>query len=124
VRVVKIMLATIAAAVTLGVLAGPAAALVNVYVWATNVNLRYSRVTGACTDFPSVFNCETVLKKVSREWVAVYCQKRGQRITDSGYSSEWWSYKASISGYEPTTWINNVYIRGAAHLDGVPDCTF
>lgn len=122
-RTVKIMLATIAAAIAMGALAGSAHALVTVYVWATNVNLRYSQRTRACVEYPSVSNCETVFRRVSRQNIGVHCQKRGQPISAAGYYSEWWSYVSPI-GNGPTTWISNVYVRGKAHLDGVPDCTF
>ncbi|KAB2340415.1 hypothetical protein [Actinomadura rudentiformis] len=112
------------AAGTVAVTAAPAKAEVTVYVWASNVNVRTSLAGNrACTDYPSARNCPDVVTKVSKQNIVVYCQKKGQPVSDSGYSSEWWSYM--YAGYHrPTSWISNVYIRGKAHLDGVPDCTF
>ncbi|TDB87541.1 hypothetical protein [Actinomadura sp. 7K534] len=96
--------------------------IVWVYVWATNVNVRRGN-TGACTDYPSTGNCPIIIRKVSKQEIGVYCQKRGQPVSDSGYSSEWWSYVYN-GAYQPSGFVSNVYIRGKAHLDGVPDCTW
>ncbi|GAA0595440.1 hypothetical protein [Actinomadura livida] len=96
--------------------------IVWVYVWATNVNVRRGN-TGACTDYPSTGNCPIIIRKVSKQEIGVYCQKRGQMVSDSGYSSEWWSYTYN-GGDQPSGFVSNVYIRGKAHLDGVPDCAW
>lgn len=96
--------------------------IVWVYVWATNVNVRTGG-TRACVEYPSTGNCPTIIRKVSKQEIGVYCQKRGQPVSDSGYYSEWWSYTYN-GGYQPSGWVSNVYIRGKAHLDGVPDCAF
>ncbi|MFA1547756.1 hypothetical protein [Actinomadura chokoriensis] len=99
-----------------------AQSIIWVYVWATNVNVRVGS-TAACSNYPSTTNCPTIYRKVSEQNIGVYCQKRGQPISNSGYSSEWWSY--TYNGSErPTGWVSNVFIRGKAHLDGVPDCAW
>jgi hypothetical protein len=116
--------AGVLAVTTVGVGVVPANAEVTVYVWASNVNVRANRSGDrACLDYPSVGNCPDVIMKVSRQNIVVYCQKKGQPVSDSGYSSEWWSYTYTGSR-GPTGWTSNVYIRGNAHLDGVPDCAF
>ncbi|HEY7487298.1 MAG TPA: hypothetical protein VH912_22775 [Streptosporangiaceae bacterium] len=94
-----------------------------VYVWATNVNVRDNTSGPNCNAYPSVDNCPGIVRKVSRQEIGVYCQKRGQPVSDSGYHSEWWSYTYN-GPHHASGWTSNVYIRGKAHLDGVPDCTF
>ncbi|MFJ9545880.1 hypothetical protein [Streptomyces erythrochromogenes] len=95
-----------------------------VHVWATGVNVR-NAASGipfeTCKTFPSRQNCQ-VVATVSRTTVTAYCQKQGEAISDSGYSSRWWTYLESPSG--PWGWVNNVYITGDEHLAHVKDCTF
>lgn len=120
------MLAAAAVAITMVASTSAAQAQSRTYrvsVWASNVNVRDNTSSPACNQYPSVSNCWRVLFKVSKQDILVYCQKRGQPVTDSGYHSEWWSYVVTRPGL-PSGWISNVYIRGKAHLDGVPDCTF
>jgi hypothetical protein len=64
--------------------------LVTVYVWATNVNVRDNTSGPNCNAYPSAANCPGIVRKVSQENITVYCQKRGQPVSDSGYHSEWW----------------------------------
>jgi hypothetical protein len=94
-----------------------------VYVWATNVNIRDNTSGPNCNAYPSPSNCPGIVRTVSRQEIGVYCQKRGQPVSDSGYYSEWWSYTYN-GPYRASGWTSNVYIRGEAHLVGVPDCTF
>ncbi len=54
--------------------------------------------------------------------MTAYCQKQGELISDSGYSSRWWTYLKSPS--EQWGWVNNVYITGDEHLAHVSDCAF
>ncbi|THA76809.1 hypothetical protein [Streptomyces sp. A0592] len=95
-----------------------------VHVWATGVNVR-NAASGTpfetCKTFPSRQNCQ-VVATVSRTTVTAYCQKQGELISDSGYSSRWWTYVESPSG--PWGWVNNVYITGDEHLAHVGDCPF
>ncbi|WP_405421952.1 hypothetical protein [Streptomyces erythrochromogenes] len=102
----------------------PAVDFTEVHVWATGVNVR-NAASGipfeTCKTFPSRQNCQ-VVATVSRTTVTAYCQKQGEVISDSGYSSRWWTYLESPSG--PWGWVNNVYITGDEHLAHVKDCTF
>ncbi|MFE5722346.1 hypothetical protein [Streptomyces erythrochromogenes] len=95
-----------------------------VHVWANGVNVR-NAASGipfqTCKTFPSRQNCQ-VVATVSRTTVTAYCQKQGEVISDSGYTSRWWTYVQSPSG--PWGWVNNVYITGDEHLAHVSDCTF
>jgi hypothetical protein len=106
-----------------GARAAAAYPIVWVYVWATNVNVRDNTSGPNCNAYPSAANCPGIVRKVSQQEIGVYCQKRGQPVSDSGYSSEWWSYTYN-GPYKASGWTSNVYIRGNAHLDGIPDCTF
>ncbi|WP_052706671.1 hypothetical protein [Streptomyces rubellomurinus] len=48
------------------------------------------------------------------------CQATGETVTDPVYgSNNWWTYV--ILG-ENSGWISNIYLRGDAHLNNVPDC--
>ncbi|MGW0915311.1 hypothetical protein ACWD1Z_26710 [Streptomyces sp. NPDC002784] len=95
-----------------------------VHVWASGVNVR-NAASGApfeqCKTYPSRQNCQ-VVATVSQTAVTAYCQKQGEPISDSGYSSRWWTYLKSPSGQ--WGWVNNVYITGDEHLAGVSDCAF
>lgn len=76
-------------------------------VWASNVNVRAT---------PSVSGAKagTIATPTT---VDISCQAAGEKVTDSGYSSTYWSKIASPAGY-----ISNVYIKGTDKLDGVPMC--
>ncbi|WP_105969509.1 SH3 domain-containing protein [Streptomyces geranii] len=126
--------------VAAGTLAGPAATaataqsaaaearamdFTQVHVWATGVNVRNAASGPAfeqCKTFPSRQNCQQVKATVSQTTVTAYCQKQGERITDSGYSSGWWTYLKAPNG--EWGWVNNVYITGDEHLAHVSDCDF
>jgi hypothetical protein len=95
-----------------------------VHVWANGVNVRNGGSGTAfeqCKNFPSRLNCQ-VVATVSQGTVTAYCQQPGELITDSGYSSRWWTYLKSPS--EQWGWVNNVYITGDEHLANVRDCEF
>ncbi|WP_329106707.1 C40 family peptidase [Streptomyces sp. NBC_01439] len=49
--------------------------------------------------------------------VRVDCQKHAQSVTAEGYTNDAWSYLPEYG-----SWITNIYIKGAAWLDGVPTC--
>ncbi|MBT3154278.1 C40 family peptidase [Streptomyces sp. CHD11] len=49
--------------------------------------------------------------------IRVQCQKHAEEVTSDGYTNDVWSY---LPDYR--AWVTNIYIRGAAWLDGVPDC--
>ncbi len=88
-----------------------------VSVYASSVNVR----TGgsACKSSPSIGNCSTIVTTVGPATVRALCQRAGQTISDGGYSSNYWTWVALSAG---SGFISNVYITGAAHLAGVPDC--
>ncbi|MFE9927084.1 NlpC/P60 family protein [Streptomyces sp. NPDC005774] len=49
--------------------------------------------------------------------IRVHCQKHAEPVTSEGYTNDVWSY---LPDYK--AWVTNIYIQGAAWLDGVPDC--
>ncbi|MFF8102869.1 NlpC/P60 family protein [Streptomyces sp. NPDC016640] len=49
--------------------------------------------------------------------IRVQCQKHAERVTSEGYTNDVWSY---LPDYR--AWMTNIYIKGAAWLDGVPEC--
>ncbi|MFF4183426.1 C40 family peptidase [Streptomyces sp. NPDC001691] len=49
--------------------------------------------------------------------VRISCQKHAQLVEADGYRNDAWSY---LPDYK--AWLTNIYIQGAAWLDGVPTC--
>ncbi|MGY0071027.1 C40 family peptidase [Streptomyces sp. QTS137] len=49
--------------------------------------------------------------------IRVQCQKHAEPVTSEGYTNDVWSY---LPDYR--AWMTNIYIKGPAWLDGVPDC--
>ncbi|MFE4051064.1 C40 family peptidase [Streptomyces sp. YIM B13518] len=49
--------------------------------------------------------------------IRVQCQKHAEEVTSDGYTNDVWSY---LPDYR--AWVTNIYIKGAAWLDGVPEC--
>lgn len=49
--------------------------------------------------------------------VRVGCQAHAETVTSDGYTNDAWSYLPDIGA-----WVTNIYIRGPAWLDGVPEC--
>ncbi|MEU4116524.1 hypothetical protein AB0F71_18775, partial [Kitasatospora sp. NPDC028055] len=49
--------------------------------------------------------------------INIGCQKHGESVTAEGITNDAWSY---LPDYK--AWVTNIYIQGAAWLDGVPDC--
>ncbi|MFB6893558.1 cutinase family protein [Kitasatospora sp. NPDC056327] len=49
--------------------------------------------------------------------INVQCQKQAETVTAEGYSNDAWAYLPDLRG-----WISNIYVQGAAWLDGVPAC--
>ncbi|CAM5301794.1 peptidase M23 [Streptomyces purpurascens] len=112
-----------AVALTVGALAGTAHAapaavanngdptLTDVYIWATDVNLRQQPTT----DSPR-------LAVRSKWWGDAVCQTQGQRVTDPAVgTNNWWTAVMEFSGSD-IAWVNNLYIRGGEKIAGVPDC--
>ncbi|MEV0641783.1 peptidase M23 [Streptomyces sp. NPDC050619] len=111
-----------AAALTAGALAttaqaAPAApndgdpALTDVYIWATDVNLREQPTTDS-----------NVLAVRSTYWLDAVCQKQGQTVNDPAVgTNNWWTAVQEFAGSD-IAWVNNLYLRGGEKIEGVPDC--
>ncbi|MFE2358202.1 peptidase M23 [Streptomyces parvulus] len=116
-----------AAALTVGALAGsglataaqaaPAApsggdpTLTDVYIWATDVNLRQEPTRNS-----------NVLAVRSTYWLDAVCQKQGEYVNDPAVGgNSWWTAVQEFSGSD-IAWVNNLYLRGGEKIDGVPDC--
>ncbi|MET7274715.1 peptidase M23 [Streptomyces flaveolus] len=111
-----------AAALTAGALAATAEAapaavsggdpsLTDVYVWATDVNLRQQPTTAS-----------NVLAVRSHYWLDAVCQQRGQYVYDPAVGgNSWWTGVQEFAGSD-IAWVNNLYLRGGEKIAGVPDC--
>jgi hypothetical protein len=101
-----------------------ASAPVDGYVWASQVNLRGGG--SACTTKPGRTTCPSVLGKYGPGKVSVFCQKKGEAISDAGYKSSYWSLiQTPVPGPRGSWlggWVSNVYLRGDAVLANVPFC--
>jgi cell wall-associated NlpC family hydrolase len=49
--------------------------------------------------------------------IRVECQKHAEKVTAEGYENDVWSY---LPDYR--AWVTNIYIKGPAWLEGVPEC--
>ncbi|MFJ4617014.1 hypothetical protein [Streptomyces sp. NPDC088812] len=79
-----------------------------VYVWATNVNMRNC----------GSFECEPYDRvRISRMYVTAYCQSQGDVVRDSGYVNDWW---VQVDAGGPRGWISAVYVRGGRDMQPVP----
>ncbi|MFJ2598426.1 peptidase M23 [Streptomyces erythrochromogenes] len=119
--------AAVAAALTLGspaAVASPAssasAAATSVYIWASNVNVRYDGADADCVHYPSRASCVKIVATVSRTRAEGMCQHPGEEIVDSGYRNRWWTLLKLPDG--TIGWVNNIYIQGGEKIAGVPDC--
>ncbi|MBB6074216.1 peptidase M23 [Streptomyces paradoxus] len=98
--------------------AAPAAAanngdptLTDVYIWATDVNLRQQPTTASPR-----------LTVRSQWWGDALCQTQGQNVHDPAVgTNNWWTAVMEFSGSD-IAWVNNLYIRGGQKIAGVPDC--
>ncbi|WP_030247223.1 hypothetical protein [Streptomyces sp. NRRL S-455] len=85
--------------------------LTDVYVWATDVNLRQQPTT----DSPR-------LAVRSQWWADAVCQTQGQMVHDPAVgSNSWWTAVQEFAGSD-IAWVNNLYIRGGEKIAGVRDC--
>ncbi|MFF3933320.1 peptidase M23 [Streptomyces hirsutus] len=85
--------------------------LTNVYVWATNVNLR---------EWPNTRS--NILAVRSQYWLDAVCQTQGETVTDPAVgTNNWWTQVMELSGSD-VAWVNNLYLRGGQKIAGVPDC--
>ncbi|EGX54863.1 hypothetical protein SZN_35792 [Streptomyces zinciresistens K42] len=107
------------AALALGTLATTAEAaptggdpnLTDVYVWATDVNVR-SEPTSASPR----------LGVLSTTWLDAVCQKQGQFVNDPAVGSNSWWTAVMLFGGSDVGWVSNLYIQGGEKIAGVPDC--
>ncbi|MCT9075683.1 hypothetical protein [Streptomyces fulvoviolaceus] len=97
--------------------AAPAAAnsgdptLTDVYIWATDVNLREQPTRNS-----------NVLAVRSKYWLDAVCQTQGESVTDPAVgTNNWWTAVQEFAGSD-IAWVNNLYIRGGVKIEGVPDC--
>ncbi|CAL9656667.1 hypothetical protein SUDANB176_06820 [Streptomyces sp. enrichment culture] len=85
--------------------------LTDVYVWATDVNLREQPTRQS-----------NVLAVRSRYWLDAVCQTRGERVTDPAVgTNDWWTAVQEFAGSD-IAWVSNLYLRGGQKIEGVPDC--
>lgn len=96
------------------------AAATSVYIWATNVNVRYDGADADCVHYPSRGSCVKIVATVSRTTAEGMCQHPGEEIVDSGYRNRWWTLLKLPDG--TIGWVNNIYIQGGEKIAGVPDC--
>ncbi|MEV1083742.1 NlpC/P60 family protein [Streptomyces sp. NPDC050211] len=75
--------------------------------WGTDVQLRSGPSTG--TPATEVLPGPTQLR--------IDCQARGEQVTSAGVTNDAWSHLP-----DHNAWISNIYIRGGAWIDGVPEC--
>ncbi|MFJ8630708.1 peptidase M23 [Streptomyces sp. NPDC093568] len=117
--VATLTVGTLAATAEAAPTAGPAAAvadngdptLTDVYIWATDVNLR-SRPTA---DSPR-------LTVRSQYWMDAVCQTQGQYVHDPAVGgNSWWTAVQEFAGSD-IAWVSNLYIRGGEKIAGVRDC--
>jgi hypothetical protein len=116
--VTALAVATLAAgALTTTATAAPAApndgdpTLPDVYIWATDVQLREQPTTDS-----------NVLAVRSQYWLDAVCQKQGQLVDDPGVGkNSWWTAVQEFSGSD-IAWVNNLYLQGGEKIEGVPDC--
>ncbi|WP_405419803.1 peptidase M23 [Streptomyces erythrochromogenes] len=92
----------------------------SVYIWASNVNVRYDGADADCVHYPSRASCVKIVATVSRTAAEGMCQHPGEEIVDSGYRNRWWTLLKLPNG--TIGWVNNIYIQGGEKIAGVPDC--
>ncbi|WP_107047447.1 SH3 domain-containing protein [Streptomyces sp. NRRL F-2664] len=100
--------------------AGTAGVAASVYIWATNVNVRYDAADADCVHHPSRTSCTKIVATVSRTAAEGMCQHPGEEITDSGYRNRWWTLLKLPNG--TIGWVNNIYLQGGEKIAGIPDC--
>ncbi|GAA1421877.1 hypothetical protein GCM10009601_22450 [Streptomyces thermospinosisporus] len=91
--------------------AGGDPTLTDVYIWATDVNLREHPTRNS-----------NVLAVRSKYWLDAVCQTQGETVTDPAVgTNNWWTAVQEFSGSD-IAWVNNLYLRGGQKIEGVPDC--
>ncbi|MFJ6742719.1 hypothetical protein ACIQOU_27985 [Streptomyces sp. NPDC091279] len=81
-----------------------------VYVWATDVNLRpCPQVSSACAPNGGA--------RLGRQYVVAYCQALGGRVVDGPYENAYW-VEVAVNGQ--VGWISAVYVRGGDNNQPIP----
>ncbi|WP_412078657.1 NlpC/P60 family protein [Streptomyces xanthophaeus] len=73
--------------------------------------------TGVWTKAQPSVRAERVYAFPGPTTIRVGCQKHAEEVTSDGYTNDAWSY---LPDYR--AWVSNIYVRGAAWLEGVPTC--
>ncbi|GAA3901533.1 hypothetical protein GCM10023084_62470 [Streptomyces lacrimifluminis] len=83
---------------------------VELYVWATGVNVRACpEVSAAC---PAIAGAQ-----IGKRWVTAFCQRQGTQVVDGPYRNNWW---VQVNAGGPVGWISAVYVRGGDNDQPVP----
>ncbi|WP_371667552.1 peptidase M23 [Streptomyces sp. NBC_00289] len=86
-------------------------ALTDVYIWATDVNLRQQPTSAS-----------NRLAVRSQYWLDAVCQTQGQTVSDPAVgTNNWWTAVMEFSGSD-VAYVSNLYLRGGEKIAGVPDC--
>ncbi|WP_221351007.1 peptidase M23 [Streptomyces beigongshangae] len=86
-----------------------ASSTTQVYVWATDVNIR------TCASLSCPTYGDRI--KVSTMNVDAYCQRRGDTVVDGPYANDWW---VQMNAGGPRGWISAVYISTGDNWGPVP----
>jgi hypothetical protein len=75
--------------------------------WGTDVNVRSQ---------PSA-SASVVTSFAGPTAIHIDCQKHAESVTAAGVTNDAWAHLPDLNG-----WVSNIFVKGAAWLDGVPDC--
>ncbi|WP_052591710.1 hypothetical protein [Luteipulveratus mongoliensis] len=67
-------------------------------IWATDVNVRADATSASGK-----------VRTIQPSSATFTCQKRGENVSDSGYSNDLWSFSPQLGGY-----VNNVFMKGGS----------
>ncbi|WP_327726895.1 NlpC/P60 family protein [Streptomyces sp. NBC_00487] len=73
--------------------------------------------TGVWTKAEPALKAARVYAFPNSTTIRVECQKHAEKVTAEGYENDVWSY---LPDYK--AWVTNIYIKGPAWLEGVPEC--
>ncbi|MEZ0110524.1 cell wall-associated NlpC family hydrolase [Catenulispora sp. EB89] len=75
--------------------------------WGTSVNVRSQ---------PSA-SASVLTSFAGPTAIHIDCQKHAESVTAAGVTNDAWAHLPDVNG-----WVSNIFVKGAAWLDGVPDC--
>ncbi|CAM5681298.1 MULTISPECIES: peptidase M23 [Streptomyces] len=81
---------------------------VDVYVWATDVNMR-NCPSFSCAPYSHV--------KLSQVTVDAHCQVKGDTVVDGPYANNWW---VQVTAGGPRGWISAVYVSTGNNWEPIP----